>query len=297
VKRFALLPILLLASALAAEVLRFEPALGTVSQYRLRQKTVATVLQSGVTTSDNSPVPAAFANLTNTLASALNSEQTQDMTEKVMGIAPDGSRQLETVVSSTSNGQKIGYTVFSSLSPLGMVTVQKAEYDEATKKLLQGTPFELPLELFTEIPAVYGKPLEVGASFTVVSKNTTSLSAFEAIAKSVGGTAKLEGLETATTYTYQGKNSAAEFVFGIKSNTTAGKLSLESSSFSLEQTSTSSTASGELVYLPDGRAKLSNSVSQQRLKQVQSINLGSSKIIVALEADLTTEVRTELFAQ
>jgi hypothetical protein len=295
VKRFAFLPILLLAVALAAEVLRFEPALGTVSQYRLRQKTTAQVLQSSVKTTDNSPVPAAFANLPSTLAAALNSEQTQDISEKVVGIAPDGTRQLETTVSSTTNGQKFGYTVFSSLSPVGVATVQKAEYDEATKKLLQGAPFELPLEFFTQIPPIYGKPLEVGSSFGLVSQNTDSLAAFQAIAKAVGGTAKLEGFETTVTYTYRGRNSASEHVFDIKSNTTAGKLSLQSSIFSLEQTIKNSSAEGELIYLPDGRSKSSRTITTQRFQQTQTISLGqTTSLVVLVEADSTTEIITEL---
>jgi hypothetical protein len=286
VKRFAFLPILLLAVALAAEVLRFEPALGTVSQYRLRQKTTAQVLQSSVKTTDNSPVPAAFANLPSTLAAALNSEQT---------IAPDGTRQLETTVSSLTNGQKIGYTVFSSLSPVGVATVQKAEYDEATKKLLQGAPFELPLEFFAQIPPIYGKSLEVGSSFGLVSQNIDSLAAFQAIAKAVGGTAKLEGFETTVTYTYRGRNSASEHVFDIKSNTTAGKLSLQSSIFSLEQTIKNSSAEGELIYLPDGRSKSSRTITTQRFQQTQTISLGqTTSLVVLVEADSTTEIITEL---
>jgi hypothetical protein len=296
VKRFALLPILLLGVAFAAEVLRFEPALGTISQYRLRQTTTATVLQSSVKTTDNSPVPSAFANLPSTLATALNSQQTQDLTEKIVGVLPDGTRQLETTVVATSNGQRIGYVALSSHSPVGVVTVQKADWDEATKKLLQGAPFELPLELFSQIPPVYGKPLEVGGGFTVVSQNTAILATFQALAKTIGGTVQLEGLETTITYTYRGRNNVGEYIFGVKGSSTAGRVTLQSNIFTLEQTNSSSTAEGELVYLPDGRSKSSRITTQQRVQQAQTIAIGQNiSLVVMVEADLITESNTTLY--
>jgi hypothetical protein len=167
--------------ALAAETIRYEPTLNTITKYRTTVQTTAQILNSSLTTSDGKPAPAAFDNLLESLKAALNSSQTLDMTEKVVAVEANGTRQLETTVMTKSSQPTppIGYEIRSSMTPEGVLTISSFKFDTAT--LAQpgfaalGNSFSNSLrDAFAQAqPSIYGQPLDVGQTLKFNSNART----------------------------------------------------------------------------------------------------------------------------
>ena len=193
-KRLPLLGFAILAFgmiALAAETIRFEPAFGTITKYRVTTQSSAEILSSSLVTSDGLPPPEALKNLPEVLKASLNSTAIQDISEKIVGVDSNGTRQLETTIlsSGTPPTLPIGYEMRSSLTPEGTLTISSFKFDAAT--LAQpgfaalGDSFleVIKSNLAQQFPNIYSKPLEIGQTLNFALSSIADIftSAFKAI--------------------------------------------------------------------------------------------------------------------
>jgi hypothetical protein len=302
VKRLPLLGLTTLALgiiALAAETIRFEPALNTITKYRNTTQTTAEILSSSVVTSDGLPVPKPFENILESLKTSLNTNQILETTEKVVAVLSDGTRQLETkVLSNNAQPPQIGYEILSSMTPEGLFNVSSFKFDAAT---LAQLGFSVLDDSFTNSmrdihiqaqPRIYGKSLEVGQSLKFSSNASDSISG---IYKSIPEVKiQTEGLQNTLEYTYQGRNSSNDYTFKTLGNTTAGKLLVDFGVFTLEQTSSEMRSEGEAMFFADGRAKTNRQTTDQTLTQIQKLKSGEQTITISVSIRSKTISNTEI---
>ncbi len=284
--------------ALAAETIRYEPALNTITKYRITSQSTAEILSSSLTTSDGLPAPEAFKNILASLKSALNTTQIQEMTEKVVGIDADGTRQLETTIVAKST-PPIGYEIRSSQTPNGLLIISSFKFDAAT--LAQpgfaalGDSFANTLrDNYAQAqPSIYGKPLELGQTLTFAVPNVAEVftSAFKAIPDAK---IQIQGLQGNLSYNYQGRNGSNDYTFKTSGNTALGKFTVEFAGFSLEQSLSESRSEGEAIFSSDGRAKTSRQSGSLVLTQIQKINLNPQVLTLTFSARTTTVSSTEV---
>ncbi len=287
--------------ALAAETIRYEPALNTITKYRTVTQSTGEVITSSLVTSDGQPAPKAFENLLESLKAGLNTTQTQEITEKVVAIDAAGTRQLETTVMSKSSQatQPIGFEMRSSMTPEGVLNVSSFQFDATTQAqpgiAALGNSFtELMRDAFSQqFPNIYGKTLELGQTLTfpVLNFAENFIRAFKAvpIAK-----IQVEGMQGNLNYTYQGRNLTSDYTFKIISSTNPGKFLVELPNYSLEQRLTDSRAEGEATYFTDGRAKTSSQNANQTLTQIQKISLGQQTLTITFSTRTKTVSTTEI---
>ncbi len=289
--------------ALAAETIRFEPALNTITKYRISTQSTAEILSSSLTTSDGLPAPAAFKDIFEATKAALSITQTLDMTEKVVAVEANGTRQLETTVTSSSqaNTPAIGYLVRSSMTPNGSIKISSIQLDAAT--LAQPGMAEIS-NWFTEIlslsytqlfPNIYEQPLDVGQTLKIVNTNTSN--GYDFLKKlNPDAQVEVQGMQTTTEYTYQGRNNTNDHAFRVSSSITPGKFSIKSQGIglTLEQTLTESRSEGKVTYFADGRIKSGQQNATQVLTQVQKINLQPQIITLSFSTRTNAVTSTEI---
>jgi hypothetical protein len=286
--------------ALAAETIRYEPALNTITKYRTTAQSTAEILSSSLTTSDGKPAPAAFENILETLKAALNTTQTLDMTEKVVAVEANGTRQLETsfIAKSLQPTPPIGYEIRSSMTPEGLLSITSFKFDTAT--LAQpgfaalGDSFSNSLrDAFAQAqPNIYGQPLDTGQTLkfnTNAAENLTSI--FKSIPEAKIQT---EGLQSTLEYTYQGRNSTNDHTFKILGSITPGKFIVDLGFINLEQTMSEIRSEGEATYFADGRIKSNQQRASQTLTQIQKIDLSGQILTLNLKTILTSVSNTEI---
>ncbi len=300
-KRLPLLGLTTLALgmvALAAETIRFEPLLGTITKYRSTTQSSAEILNSSMVTSDGQPVPKPFENILESLKSALSTTQTIDTTEKVVAVEASGTRQLETKVVTTNAQPQIGYEILSSMTPDGLLTISSFKFDAAT--LAQpgfaaiGDSFANSMRDVYALQNVniYAKPLDVGQSLKFSSNNAEAVtSVFKAIPQAK---IQVEGLQSTFDFTYLGRNSNNDHSFKIISSVSAGKFTVDLGFMNLEQIANAANSEGEALYFADGRIKSNRQTTNQTMTQIQKITLDKQILTLTVSAKVKTVVNTEI---
>lgn len=284
--------------ALAAETIRFEPLLGTITKYRSTTQSSAEILNSSMVTSDGQPVPKPFENILESLKSALSTTQTIDTTEKVVAVEASGTRQLETKVVTTNAQPQIGYEILSSMTPDGLLTISSFKFDAAT--LAQpgfaaiGDSFANSMRDVYALQNVniYAKPLDVGQSLKFSSNNAEAVtSVFKAIPQAK---IQVEGLQSTFDFTYLGRNSNNDHSFKIISSVSAGKFTVDLGFMNLEQIANAANSEGEALYFADGRIKSNRQTTNQTMTQIQKITLDKQILTLTVSAKVKTVVNTEI---
>jgi hypothetical protein len=299
------LPLLALATfglgmiALAAETIRFEPVLGTITKYRTTTQSTAEILNSSIVTSDGQPVPKPFENILETLKTALNTNQTQEITEKVVAVEANGTRQLETtVMSQNAQPPQIGYEIQSSITPEGLLTITSFKFDAATLAqpgfaAISDSLTNSLRDIYVQTqPSIYGKPLDIGQSLKFSSNSAEAVtSIFKTIPEAK---IQVEGLQSTLEYTYQGRNASNDHGFKTFGNTTAGKFVIDLGFMNLEQTMNTATSEGEMAFFADGRLRRNLQSTSQTLTQIQKITLDKQVLTLSVSAKIKTISNTEI---
>ena len=300
-KRFTFISLALTSLSLvafAAETIRFEPIVGTITKYRTTIQTTTEIQNSSITTSDGQPVPKAFENLLELLKASLNSTQTQDITEKIVSLDANGARQLETTILQSSQATAIGFEMRSSVTPDGQLTISSFKFDAATATQpgisVLGDSFLTAIRnvYAQQYPNIYGQALNPLQSLKFSSSTQDSVRAI--FTSLPNAKIQIEGLQNNLEYIYQGRNASNDHVFKVAGNTTAGSFVAELSGIRLEQRTGGSLLEGEIVYLADGRLKSSRQSGGQLLTQIQSINLGQQTLTISFTAKTNSVSSTQI---
>jgi hypothetical protein len=245
----------LAASAIAAEVMLYTPAQGTITKYRVVVKNTGEIISSEATASDGSPVSdELITTLRQAFTRGLNRTTTTDSIETVLEVQSDGTRitRIDSITGSrnasgTTASRK--YTQTLAYKPDGQVEVREFKFDTtnldaASADALTQTAKNLKKLVATQLDGVYGIPLELGQSYEVTNQVQSLLFSDSPVE-----------IASTTTRTFQGRDNQGRNMFDVVSMTPTFQFDNVISGLSKPAKFVFgiSNTTGTMHYLSDGR--------------------------------------------